>query len=75
MPSDLRMVKRLATLLIFLAALPLGASASAATAKILRTGESMPFAWKDGTLTLAFPEPAKDQPHEVIALETSRSFP
>jgi alpha-L-fucosidase len=45
------------------------------SAKILRTGETVPFAWKDGSLTLAFPEPAKDQPHEVIALETSRSFP
>lgn len=42
------------------------------SAKILRTGESVPFAWKDGTLTLAFPEPARDQPHEVIVLETSR---
>lgn len=42
------------------------------SAKVLRTGKALAFAWKDGTLNLAFPEPARDQPHEVIAVEVDR---
>jgi alpha-L-fucosidase len=50
-----------------------GASVTAIrSVKILRTGESVPFAWKDGTVTLAFPEPARDQLHEVLAVELVR---
>lgn len=47
-----------------------GASLTAIrSAKVLRTGEAVSFTWENGTLSIVFSEPSRDQPHKVIALK------
>ncbi len=38
------------------------------SAKNLRTGESVPFDWKEGVLTVNIPAPASGKAHDVIAV-------
>lgn len=38
------------------------------SARLLRSGEPVKFDWADGTLVIEFPEPARNTPHDVIAV-------
>ncbi len=44
------------------------ASVSIKSVRLLRTGEPVDFKWADGILEIAFPEPAQNAPHEVVAV-------
>jgi alpha-L-fucosidase len=49
-----------------------GASvASVLSASVLGTGEAVPFVWQDGKLSIAFPEPARETLHQVVAITVS----
>lgn len=36
--------------------------------QLLGSRQTLAHRWQDGTLTIAYPEPAKDEPHEVVAV-------
>ena len=42
--------------------------ASVNSARVLGSDRAVAFDWRDGVLTVAHPEPARDQPHTVIAV-------
>jgi alpha-L-fucosidase len=44
------------------------APASIKSVRLVRTGEPLEFRWADETLEIAFPEPAQNAPHEVVAV-------
>lgn len=51
-----------------------GPSVSGVTsARVLTDGRKIDFQWENGQLSLKFTEPQNNQPHEVIAVEVTRS--